>query len=253
MIVVEDKHYATAINKLKDAGFVPSVPNRNPPPEIMESHPNPQQLLEEINAGYKRFDRSCAVFNYPRGDPTEENLQLYLFPNSFTHLPLENNTYPLNGRMKSTAKTMQFDIYGNIFYPLEPTLVESFVKAAIDEENKVACSSWSMSLTSLVSQMAGYLEVNNDILDHSSDEEAAKWFSTNFGRIREAKFGPLDYRISKRIGSGKRAANRYAWQSNLRIDSFDYKYVVCKALFQIQGTAFSLKKLFLNPISSSPR
>jgi len=49
MVVVQDNDYTAAIEKIKSAGFAPSVPNRAPP-EIMEDHPNPQQLMEEINA-----------------------------------------------------------------------------------------------------------------------------------------------------------------------------------------------------------
>lgn len=97
----------------------------------------------------------------------------------------------------------QFDTYGNLHYPLEAALVESFVKAAIDEEKDTGFSSWGQSLETWVSMMSAYLEVNNDILDNCLDEQAVDWYSTKFGRIREAKFGPMDRRISKRLGSGK--------------------------------------------------
>lgn len=186
MIVVADNEYPTAIKKLESAGFVRSVPNRAPPPEIMEDHPNPKQMLETINAGYKRLDRSCAVFDYPRGDPAEEDLQVHLLPNSF-----------------ASATTQQFETHGNLQYPLEQTLVESFVKAVIDEEKEAGFTMWSAALRSWVSMMTGYLEVNNDILDHCPDTEVVEWYSANFGRAREAEFGPFDRRITKRLGSGK--------------------------------------------------
>lgn len=51
--------------------------------------------------------------------------------------------------------------------------------------------------------MAGYVEVNNDILDNCADERTVAWYSVNFGRIREDKFGPFDRRVSKRLGSRK--------------------------------------------------
>jgi hypothetical protein len=159
-------------------------------------------MLEEINAGYKRLDQSCAVFDYPQGDPTEKGMQLYLFPNSFAHLSLEDIPRPSN-EIGYTATTKQFDIYGNIHYPLEWALVESFVKAAIDEERDAGYSAWDESLRSWVSLMSGYLEVDNDVLDHCLDKQAVEWYSANFGRIREANFGPIDRRISKRIGSGR--------------------------------------------------
>jgi hypothetical protein len=51
--------------------------------------------------------------------------------------------------------------------------------------------------------MTAYLEVDNDILDSCSNERAVKWFSVTYGRIHEEKFGPLDRRVSKRLGSGR--------------------------------------------------
>lgn len=73
MVVVHNDDYADAIKRLESAGFSRSVPKRDPPPEIMEDYPNPQQVLEEINAGYKRLDRSCAVLDYSQGNLAEED------------------------------------------------------------------------------------------------------------------------------------------------------------------------------------
>ncbi|QSS65087.1 hypothetical protein I7I51_05928, partial [Histoplasma capsulatum] len=202
MVVVQDDDYTVAIEKLENAGFTRTIPNRTPPLEVMEGHPNPQQMLEEINAGYKRLDCSCAVFDYPQDDPAEKSLQVYLFPNSFTHIPLGEISYPPNN-ITYAVTTNQFNIYKNLRYPLEQALVESFVMAAIDEETESGYSAWGESLRSWISMMTGYLEVNNDVLDHCSDKQAVEWYSTNFGRIHEAKFGPMDRRISKRLGSGK--------------------------------------------------
>ncbi|PLB52187.1 hypothetical protein P170DRAFT_444229 [Aspergillus steynii IBT 23096] len=203
IIVVQDDDYPAAIARLESAGFTRSVPNRTPAPEIMEDHPNPRQMVEKINAGYKRLDRSCAVFDYPHGDPEEKGLQLYLFPDSFAHLFPEENIPGPSAEVKDTAPTERFNAYGNLRYALEQALVESFVKAAIEEESETGFSAWGESLRGWVSMMTGYLEVDNDVLDHCSDQQAVEWYSHNFGRIREAKFGPMDRRISKRLGSGK--------------------------------------------------
>ncbi|KAJ9201244.1 hypothetical protein DTO021D3_6150 [Paecilomyces variotii] len=202
MIVVQDDEYTAAIERLESAGFCRSVPNRVPPPEIMENHPDPQQMLEEINAGYNRLDRSCAVFNYPDGDPAEKSLQLYLFPNSFAHL-FQEDTLPSSSKRRELAPTERYKTYGNLHYPLEGALVESFVKSAIDEETETAFSAWGETLRSWISLMTGYLEVDNDVLDNCPDGQAVEWYSHNFGRIREANFGPIDRRISKRLGSGR--------------------------------------------------
>lgn len=203
MFVVHDNDYTAAIEKLNNANFVQTAPNRTPAPEIMERHPNPQQMVEEIKAGYTRLDRSCAVFNYPPGYAAGKEMQLYLFPNSFTHFSFPNTVEESSSNNEGDATKKKFDTYGNLHYPLEEALVESFVKAAIDEEKEIGFSTWGTGLEALVSTMAGYLEVNNDILDNCPDEEAVHWYSTRFGRIREAKSGPMDRRISKRLGSGK--------------------------------------------------
>jgi hypothetical protein len=108
----------------------------------------------------------------------------------------------LTGTSDAAPKS-QFETYENLHYPLEQALVESIAKAAIDEETATGCSEWAESLKLWVSFLAGYLEVDNDILDHCPDHEAVDWYSRHFGRNREARFGPFDRRISKRIGSGR--------------------------------------------------
>ncbi|KAJ5585915.1 hypothetical protein N7450_005702 [Penicillium hetheringtonii] len=213
MIVVQDDDYADAIEKLENAGFVRSFPICGPAPEIMESLPNKEQVLEEVNAGYQRFDRFCAVFDYPQNDSAEKFMQVYLFRNSFAHI-FPTDTSSFSNRSENTVSTIHFQDYGNLYYPLEPMLVESFVKAAIDEEtdigfSEIGFSAWDEELISYISMMAGYLEVENDIFDLCPDKQAVDWYSCNFGRIRETKFGPLDHRISKRLGSGKEMPNRY--------------------------------------------
>lgn len=51
--------------------------------------------------------------------------------------------------------------------------------------------------------MIRYLDIENDILDDCMDTRAVEWFSEHFGRAHDAKFGPKDLRISKRVGSGR--------------------------------------------------
>lgn len=201
MIVVREEDYQVAIRKLEDSGFIRTAPDRRPAPEVMERLPDPQAVLDQINEGYKRLDQSSITFNYPIHYP-EREAELFLIPNSFAHLQMSDMTIPSNATNQAVS-TKNYDVYGNLFYPHEQVLVESLVKVAIDEEEEVGYSSWGELLRAWVSMMAGYLEVNNDILDNCADERAVEWYSTNFGRIREAKFGPLDRRITKRLGSGK--------------------------------------------------
>jgi hypothetical protein len=131
--------------------------------------------------------------------------QVVLIPNSFAHLPLSDITPAsvATNRPRETVSSKHYDVYGNLFYPREQALMESLVKAAIDDEKNVDFSSWGALLKAWISMMVGYLDINNDILDSCPDEEAVEWFSTNFGKKREARCGPFDLRISKRLGSGK--------------------------------------------------
>ncbi|RDH36211.1 hypothetical protein BDQ94DRAFT_157747 [Aspergillus welwitschiae] len=142
------------------------APNRASAYEIMETYPNAQQKLEEINVGYRRLDRSCMVFDYPCDGRTEGYMQLYLLPHYFAHVFPDSQDPSF--QVEGTALTQHFQTYGNLHYPLESVLVESLVKAAIDEES-----------------------------------QAVGWYSVNFGRIYEAKHGPIDRRISKCPRSGR--------------------------------------------------
>ncbi|CAG8203045.1 unnamed protein product [Penicillium salamii] len=204
MMVVQDNNYTGALEKLESAGFDRSSPKNTLPPEVMATLSNPGLALEKIAAGFRRFYASCAVFNYPRGDPAETDMQLYVIPDSFAHIFHEDISCSAAGG--HATSTTRFQSFGNLHYPLESTLVESFVKAAIDEETDpgfLDYSDWDEDLTAWVSMMTAYLEINNDILDLCPDQQAVEWYSKKFGRIRESKFGPTDRRITKRLGSGK--------------------------------------------------
>ncbi|KAJ5109936.1 hypothetical protein N7532_002581 [Penicillium argentinense] len=190
--VVQDDDLKSAIEKLTSAGFKPSSVDRSPSPEVMAQLSNPQKVLDEINAEWKRFDQSCAIFDYPQDDQTEkeQELQVILLRASFARI----STGDASG--SSDKKAMKrFETSGNIHYPLEPALVESFVKAAIDEEKGNGFTECFRAITCWIEMMNEYLEVNNDILDDCQDEQAVAWFSRNFGRIHEAKHGPTDRRI----------------------------------------------------------
>ena len=165
--------------------------------------PDPQTVLRERNEGYKHLDRFTTTFNYPSRYP-ERKEQVVIIPNSFAHLPL----WPPSSTLSATIPTQNFatshyDVYNNMFYPLEQELVESYVKAALDEEKDNNLTLWGSLLQSWISMMAGYLNVNNDILDNCEDHRAVKWYSVHFGRVHEAKYGLWDRRITKRLGSGK--------------------------------------------------
>ena len=116
-----------------------------------------------------------------------------MIPNSFAHV-LQEDIPRSSTDIGDTARTTRFQSYGSLYYPLEQPLVESFVKAAIDEETEAGFSAWGESLRSWVSLMTGYLEVDNDAFDLCPDKRAVDWYSRNFGRIHEAM--PIDMRGS---------------------------------------------------------
>ncbi|KMP05806.1 hypothetical protein CIRG_05487 [Coccidioides immitis RMSCC 2394] len=181
MVVVQDEDLEKATRKLNDSGFIPSSPNRNPAPEIMAELPDPQAVLRQINEGYRRLDRSCKTFSCPN-HLLESFEQILLIPSSFASLP------ELNATKQSAALTnAQYDTYGNILYPQQQTLLESFIRAALDEATNAGFTSWAASIRAWVSMMVGYLGLENDILDDCLDEHVATWYSTHFGRIHESK------------------------------------------------------------------
>ena len=170
MFVVRDEHYQTAIQKLKDLEFIQAYPDRRPTPEVLASLPDPQTALGEINKSYERLDRHCTPFQFPphlsfSGD------QIFLMPNSFVHLPLDNLDTTSDHSSQRT-QSQQYEVHGNLAYPLEAALVESFVKAIIDGIEEAEYMPWRLLLNTRIAMMVGYLEVNNDILDDCADEQA---------------------------------------------------------------------------------
>lgn len=121
-------------------------------------------MLKEINNGYKGLDQSSTMFNYPITSPEKEE-QVVLIPNSFARLPL-----------RPADTTSQYDKYNNILYPPEWALIESFAKAAVDDEKENNITSWGELLRSWIFMMVGYLDVNNDILDNCEDQPAGERF-----------------------------------------------------------------------------
>jgi hypothetical protein len=173
------------------SGFTITVPKRGFHPDILARIPDPESVIAAINADYAALDQAATVFDY--AEPRPE--QVFLIPNSFACLPLgtADDDSPPEG---------EYDTYKNIHHPLERALVESFVKCALLGELP-SSSEWGMSMMASVWTMIRYLDVENDILDDCTDSKAVEWFSEHFGHRHDARYGPKDLRISKRIGSGK--------------------------------------------------
>ncbi|CAG8908916.1 unnamed protein product [Penicillium egyptiacum] len=201
MVAVRDEDYQRACQKLKDSAFSAVVPNHRPAPELLARLPDPDRVMRKVNKQYERLDKSTTTFDYPTDHHLAGRLKLTLLPNSFANLPIQD----VASDLEATIPTKNYDIYGNIFHPLEHTLVESLAKGVLSDEDDetTPTSVWGESLNTWVAMMVSYLDVNNDILDGCLDERAVKWFSVNYGRIHEEEFGPWDRRVSKRLGSGR--------------------------------------------------
>ncbi|KAJ5807390.1 hypothetical protein N7447_010846 [Penicillium robsamsonii] len=202
MVVVRDEDYEPACQKLKGSGFYEIIPDRTILPEILATLPDPEQAIEEVKREYQRLDNSTTTFEYPLNHHLAGSLRLTLAPNSFANLSIPD---VIGDIKQNNVSTKGYDIYRSICHPLEEALVESFVKCVIDDQNdeNAEFSGWGDRLSTWVAMMCAYLEVNNDILDSCADERAVKWFSVTYGRIHEERFGPLDRRVSNRLGSGR--------------------------------------------------
>ncbi|KAJ5943965.1 hypothetical protein N7516_004133 [Penicillium verrucosum] len=202
MIAVHDKDYETVCEMLTDSGFHVTVPDRRPAPELLARLPDPDKVMKKVNKKYERLDKSTTHFDYPINYHLAGRLKLIVVPNSFANLPTpdvagESNLDP--------TPSKQYDVYGNIFHPLEEALVESMAKGVVNDEDdeNAPTSIWGDTLSTWIAMMVSYLEVDNDIFDNCPDERAVNWFSVQYGRIHEEKFGPWDRRVSKRLGSGR--------------------------------------------------
>jgi hypothetical protein len=76
MFVVRDVHHQTAIQKLKDTGSIQAPPDRRAAPEIMESLPDPQAVLDEINKGYECLDPYCTFIPVPASSSVQRGPDL---------------------------------------------------------------------------------------------------------------------------------------------------------------------------------
>jgi hypothetical protein len=188
--VVRDDDFEACAEKLVARGFRVTTPKRGLHPDLLARLPNPEEVIAAINADYAALDEAATVFNYV--EPKDE--QVFLIPNSFACLPLEST--------ESDHSERSFDVHGNTHQPLERALVESFVKCALLSD-QLSTSVWRRSLMTSVWTMIRYLDIENDILDHCTDTRAVELFSEHFGRGHDARYGPKDLRISKRIGSGR--------------------------------------------------
>jgi hypothetical protein len=196
MLVVRDEDYQIASAKLINSGFIRAPPDRTPRPEVLGRLRDPQGAVDGINAEYRLLDHASATFNYPVSSSQTE--QVYLLANSFAHLPADDITGDFRSILRGSIGRNN-DIYGNLLYPLEHSLIESLVAAAIDDDDddNTGISLWGELLRSWISMIVGYLDANNDILDQCPDKRRVEWFSVNFGRKREAEVGPFDRRITK--------------------------------------------------------
>ena len=87
--------------------------------------PRMKEAREELDGGYRTLDQSTTWFNHPA--PYNCADQLVLIPSSYAHLSVSTVTPIASAR---TLAAHEYNEYGNLFYPLERTLLESFIKVA---------------------------------------------------------------------------------------------------------------------------
>lgn len=148
--------------------------------------------MKDINNGYKSLDQSTTTFDYPIRR-SQLDAQVFLMPSSFAELDMS----PI------TSSSTAYGVYGSVLYPSERTLMEDG-DGALVPEGHAQISGWGYSLRALISQTVRYLGIKEDIIDNSDERRAINWYSKQFGRIYVDKNGPMDRRLSKRLGSGER-------------------------------------------------
>jgi hypothetical protein len=77
-----------------------------------------------------------------------------------------------------TLTAHEYDGYDNLFYPLEHTLLESFIKVILRDGDG---SHREESLRAWITLMVDYLEMNNNAVDECPHKEVVEWFSHHFG------------------------------------------------------------------------
>lgn len=198
MLVVSDADYDMSVEKLRLAGFWATLPRRDPAPEILQRLLDPAKTLRELHAQYAKLDRVTTTFDYPVRY-NHADVQLVLIPASYAHLSESAALRPQTATSATSLK-QQFDVCGNLYYPLEYILLESFIRVILDDGDATGINQWWETLNVWVGTICGYMDVEND---DCPDDAVREWFSQHWGRKREAKFGPMDRRVSKRLGSGR--------------------------------------------------
>ena len=199
MLVVSDSDYEPSIEKLSIAGFRATLPRRDPSPELLEMLPDPAKMLRELHAQYARLDRATTTFDYPP-HYNRASLQLVLIPASYAHLSASPALKAVAAG-PAPSLTGAYNVHENVHYPLERVLLESFIRVLLDERDETRLNRWVGTLKVWISHMYGYLDLENDAVDDCPDDAVRDWFSQNWGRGHEARFGPMDRRVTKRLGS----------------------------------------------------
>lgn len=124
MVVVRDKdhHSSLAIQKLQNAGFNLAEPSRRPRLEVLWALSNPKSVVKEINSRHKYLGQFTKTLDYPARlpRPRKKPKQVELIPNSFADL---DNMDP---SVIFESQSAVYDRYGNVLYPSERTLMESW-------------------------------------------------------------------------------------------------------------------------------
>ncbi|KAJ5669409.1 hypothetical protein N7462_010479 [Penicillium macrosclerotiorum] len=189
MIAIRDEDYDIANQKLKAAGYATATPDRRRVFDLMNEDPTPVEVVRRFNADNERIDLLSTMFTYPAEDPSI-GAKLVLIQNSFACLPLHGSpSTPTPANPGPSVDTEKYDTHGTIIYPLEQVLLESFVRAAIDEEFEMGNSTWLVLLKTWITIMIRHLPVDKTILDDCADHTIPDWYRGQFGRMFDANGG----------------------------------------------------------------
>jgi hypothetical protein len=192
MLVPTEEDFLTAVKKLEDAGF-----HRTPwsyatvDPELLGTDPITLKIHRREIQKRERFDQHSVRFHFPSSFNIRE--KVVLLQSRYVHLS------PPSAEQISIAPHLpaqQFFVNGNLYYPNEVVLLESFIRVIL-EEKAAGMYNWSALLSAwAISYVCGLLDVDVDALDTCEDERVRDWYNKKIRRDQ----GGLNRAINKRTG-----------------------------------------------------
>ncbi|KAN0070899.1 hypothetical protein V8E54_011064 [Elaphomyces granulatus] len=194
MLIPAEKDFAAAVKKLEDAGFhrTPWTYGTTVDPKII-TDPTTLRVHKRQSKKYERFDHHSVRFNFPSSFDIKETV--VLLESCYANL-----SPPSDGQISIAPylSIPQFSVDGNLYYPNELVLMESFIRVLLVEKAAGNMKNdWSLLLSVwIISYICGWLDVGVDALDDCEDDRVRDWYNKNIMRDQ----GGLNRAINKRTG-----------------------------------------------------